>query len=55
MFGGEDLDELYITSASFEWKTGYAPRDPDYMLPKGGEVCRIKTDFQGKAEFSAGF
>jgi sugar lactone lactonase YvrE len=53
MFGGRDLNELFITSASFGWETEYASENHNYKLPKGGSVYRIKTDFQGKEEFKA--
>lgn len=53
MFGGRDLNELFVTSASFHWETEYAPEDHNYNSQKGGAVYRIKTDFQGKNEFKA--
>jgi len=46
-------DELFITTASLEWKTTYAPDGHNYGLPKGGSIYIIDTDFEGKKEFPA--
>jgi len=53
VFAGENLNELFITSAGQEWKTPYAPADHDYEWPKGGSLYRVKTNFVGKDEFLA--
>jgi D-xylonolactonase len=55
-FGGPDWDELYITSASDDWPTRYAP--PGYDSSKvhiGGELYRLKLDIQGKPEYKTKF
>ncbi len=55
-FGGPDWNELYITTASEEWPTRYAP--PGYDSAKvhiGGELYRLKLDVQGKPEYKTKF
>ncbi len=51
IFGGIDLDEIFVTSAAADWQTPLAPRGHDYLKPHGGSVYRIKQDIQGKREF----
>ncbi len=54
MFGGKDLNELYVTTA---WNgTGEEPKGRyDGGLHRGGELYRITLDFQGKPEFETNF
>ena len=55
-FGGPDWNELYITTASDDWPTHYAP--PGYDSSKlhiGGELYRLKLDIQGKPEYKTKF
>lgn len=53
MFGGPDLNEIYITSAGVMWESKLAPQGHDYSFPRGGDTFRIVQDIQGKAEFRA--
>jgi len=55
-FGGPDWNELFITTASEDWPTRYAP--PGYDSSKlhiGGELYRLKLDIQGKPEYKTKF
>ena len=54
MFGGKDLNELYVTTA---WNgTGEnSPGTYDGAAHRGGELYRVKLDVQGKAEFETDF
>lgn len=55
-FGGPDMNELYITTASEDWPTRYAP--PGYDSSKvhvGGELFRLTLDIQGKPEYKTRF
>jgi sugar lactone lactonase YvrE len=55
-FGGRDWNELYITTASEDWPTRYAP--PGYNSSNvhiGGELYRLKLDIQGKPEYKTKF
>ena len=55
-FGGPDWNELFITTASEDWPTRYAP--PGYDSSKlhiGGELYRLILDVQGKPEYKTGF
>ena len=59
MFGGRDLNELYVTTAY----TGTDSRKPVWREPegynfnahRGGELYRVKLDIQGKPEFRTAF
>lgn len=54
MFGGKDLNELYITSAGNSWRSDYAPAGYDFDSGNiGGSLYRIKLDIQGKREHLA--
>jgi sugar lactone lactonase YvrE len=53
VFAGKNFNELFITSASLDWKTPYAPDGQDYNACKGGSLYRIETDFVGKEDFLA--
>jgi len=55
-FGGPDLNELYITTASEDWRTRYEPLGYDSSkLHIGGELYRLKLDIQGKSEYKTRF
>ncbi len=53
MFGGKDLNEIFVTSASVKWDSGFAPSNHDFSSPRGGGVYRIIQDIQGNLEFKA--
>ena len=54
MFGGPDLNELYVTTAWNE--TGEnSPESYDGSKHRGGELYRVKLDIQGKPEFETDF
>ena len=59
MFGGNDLNELYVTTANSgsdgKEKTGWEPKNYDYKSHRGGELYRVKIDIQGKPEFLTDF
>ncbi|NQU97424.1 MAG: SMP-30/gluconolactonase/LRE family protein [Chloroflexi bacterium] len=59
MFGGKDLDELYVTTATFgghgEPLTGFEPPGYDFSAHRGGELYRVKLDIKGKPEFETDF
>ncbi len=56
MFGGKDLNELYVTSAGNAWRSDYAPRGCDFESGiTGGSLYRIKLDIQGRCEHLARF
>ena len=55
MFGGKDLNELYVTTAAFgtgdPTPTGWEPLGFDMSTYRGGDLYRVKLDIQGKPEF----
>lgn len=58
MFGGADLNELYVTTAwngTGEPPTGMEPRGYDSNAHRGGELYRVRLDIQGKPEFETDF
>jgi sugar lactone lactonase YvrE len=58
MFGGKDLNELYVTTASFGsdgTKSGMEPEGFDMSTYRGGDLFRVKLDIQGKPEFQTQF
>lgn len=58
MFGGKELNELYVTTAwsgTGEPPTGLEPDGYDFSAHRGGELYRVKLDIQGKPEFEADF
>ncbi len=58
MFGGADLNELYVTTAwsgTGEPPAGFEPAGYDYSAHRGGELYRVRLDIQGKPEFEADF
>ena len=54
-FGGVDLTDLYVTSASKYWPSDLVPAGFDCRDPMGGALYRIPLDVQGKPEHQAGF
>ena len=59
MFGGKDLNELYVTTAAFgsgsDERTGMEPPGFDMGSYRGGDLYRVKLDIQGKPEFVTDF
>ncbi len=58
MFGGKDLNELYVTTAwagTGEPPVGFEPAGYDSSAHRGGELYRVKLDIQGKPEFETDF
>lgn len=59
MFGGKDLNELYVTTATFgtdsDELTGFEPVGFDLDSYRGGDLYRVKLDIQGKPEFETDF
>lgn len=53
IFGGKDLNELFITSAALYWETNLAPQNHNFKSPRGGGIYKIKMDVEGKKEFEA--
>jgi D-xylono/L-arabinono-1,4-lactonase len=55
-FGGPEWNELYITTASEDWRTRYEPPGYDSLhVHLGGELYRLKLDIQGKPEYKTKF
>lgn len=54
-FGGEDLSELYITSAGGPWPSDLAPPGYDINAPTGGALYRLKRNIPGIRERLASF
>ena len=50
MFGGPDLDELFVTSAAVDWRSPLAPPGHDYTVPRGGASFRIRPGVRGLPE-----
>lgn len=50
MFGGKDLNEIYVTSASMYWESPLAPPGHDYGIPRGGPTFRLIQDIQGRPD-----
>jgi len=59
MFGGKDLNELYVTTAAFgtgdPTPTGMEPPGFKMDTYRGGDLYRVKLDIQGKPEFITDF
>ncbi len=53
MFGGPDLNELYITSAGLMWESPLAPVGHYYSRPRGGPLLRVSLEITGKPECQA--
>ena len=54
-FGGEDLTDLYITTAGEYWPSEHIPPGFNTRSAMGGELYRIRLDIQGKPEYMSGF
>ena len=55
-FGGEEMDELYITTAAEAWPSELAPAE--YRADakgQGGALYRLKVGVKGKKEYLANF
>lgn len=53
-FGGKDLTELFVTSASEPWRSYLAPPGFNFSWPDfGGELFRVRLQIQGKPEHLA--
>lgn len=53
-FGGEELTDLYITTAGESWPSHTAPPGYDFDAPNiGGSLYRLRTGTQGKPEHLA--
>jgi sugar lactone lactonase YvrE len=53
-FGGEDLMDLYITTAGESWTSPLAPPGYDFNAPNiGGSLYRLRLDIPGKLEHQA--
>jgi sugar lactone lactonase YvrE len=55
MFGGEDLCDLYITSAGEYWPSNLQPRHFDTGAHMGGALYRVRLDIPGRREQQADF
>lgn len=59
MFGGKDLTDIYVTTATFGSEEPIKPEDPpkyNSIPNRGGQLYRIKQDkSQGKPEFETNF
>jgi D-xylonolactonase len=58
MFGGKDLNELYVTTAGADFggePTGLEPEGYDFGAYRGGDLLRIPLDIQGKLEYKTKF
>ncbi len=59
MFGGDDLTDIYVTTANNgtgQPPNGMEPTGYDFSAHRGGELYRIRQDeIQGKPEFEANF
>ena len=52
MFGGKDLNEIYVTSASVLWESHLAPPGHSYNPPRGGPTFRIIQDIKADRKIS---
>lgn len=58
MFGGRDMTDLYVTTASAgagQPPSGLEPRGYDFKAHRGGELYRVRLGICGKPEFETGF
>ena len=58
MFGGEDLNELYVTTAGADFggePTGIEPPGYDFSAYRGGDLFKATLDIQGKPEYKTKF
>jgi D-xylonolactonase len=55
-FGGDDLTDVYVTTAAEPWPSRLAPAGSDPgKMPMGGPLYRVRVDVPGRAEFVTGF
>jgi D-xylonolactonase len=53
-FGGDDLADLYITTAGEPWPSALAPPGYDFAAPDaGGALYRVRLDVRGRLEHMA--
>ena len=53
-FGGEDLTDVYVTTAANSVRLPVAPKGYDFDAPNvGGHIYRYRFGVQGKAEYKA--
>jgi D-xylonolactonase len=56
IFGGPEMNELYITSAGEDWQSPFMPPGYDPRgVTLGGALYRIRTDIQGRLDFQTRF
>ncbi len=58
MFGGRDLSDIYVTTASFgagSPPSGLEPKGYDFNAHRGGELYRVRSNIKGKPEFETNF
>ncbi len=58
MFGGPDLNDLYVTTARLgdgDPPSGLEPEGYDFSAHRGGELYRVRVDAKGKPEFETDF
>jgi len=58
MFGGKDLNELYVTTASSgtgEKPNGSEPKNYNFNSYRGGDLFKVTLDIQGKLEYKTDF
>ena len=58
MFGGEDLNELYVSTAfsgTGEAPIGSEPKGYNHKAYRGGDLFKVTLDIQGKLEYSTKF
>ena len=54
IFGGEDLTDLYITTAADSWPSPLAPPGYDFAATNlGGSLYRLRTNVQGRPDHRA--
>jgi D-xylonolactonase len=54
IFGGDDLSDLYVTTAADPWPSPLAPPGYDASAPdQGGSLYRIRLDIQGRPDYHA--
>jgi D-xylonolactonase len=54
IFGGDDLSDLYVTTAADPWPSPLAPAGYDASAAdQGGSLYRIRLDVQGRSDFPA--
>jgi D-xylonolactonase len=54
-FGGDDLTDLYVTTAADAWPSPLAPASYHVNRPMGGALYRLRLDIQGRLEHLAEF